>query len=197
MRNRPALRSRVIRTRQLLVVPATASSLRAAVTGPSELGAALDAAVAPDWPPEHLDANALNWVLGRLTGDPGADAWWMHWIVLDLPASQSRPKLIGSCGFKGPPDERGVIEVGYGIVPSHHRRGYASEATHALVAWAFSHGASHAIAHTLPHLEPSLGVMRKVGMKFEAELVDPVDGRVVRHGVSRREFERNSHYPPP
>jgi ribosomal-protein-alanine N-acetyltransferase len=41
-----------------------------------------------------------------------------------------------------PPDELGVLEMGYSIVPSHRRRGFASEAATALALW----------AHRQPHV---------------------------------------------
>lgn len=181
----------VLRTPRLTLIPATRETLRAGIAGPAALGRVLGASVPSDWPPEHLDANALTWVLDRLTGAAEADSWWMYWILVVPPPDTSdphaQPTLIGSCGFKGPPDGDGVAEVGYGVVPSHQRRGYASEATRAIVAWAFSRGVKRIIAHTLPHLEPSLGVMRKVGMTFESRFVDPTDGEVVRYGVDRAE----------
>jgi len=45
---------------------------------------------------------------------------------------QSDGLAIGGVGFKGPPDD-GVVEIGYGLVPSARGHGYATEALATLV----------------------------------------------------------------
>ncbi|MGI8844603.1 MAG: GNAT family N-acetyltransferase [Thermoleophilaceae bacterium] len=45
---------------------------------------------------------------------------------------QSDGLAIGGVGFKGPPDG-GVVEIGYGLVPSARGQGYATEALGTLV----------------------------------------------------------------
>ena len=45
--------------------------------------------------------------------------------------------IIGDAGFKGRPDWRGDIDLGYGIISSARRRGYATEAAQGLIGWAF------------------------------------------------------------
>ena len=37
----------------------------------------------------------------------------------------------------GGPDEDGVVEVGYDVVPEYRKQGYATEMARSLVAWAF------------------------------------------------------------
>ncbi len=41
--------------------------------------------------------------------------------------------VVGGVGFFGPP-QGGEVEIGYGIVPSRQRRGYATETVRAMVA---------------------------------------------------------------
>jgi len=87
----------------------------------------------------------------------------MWYFVL---CSGGRRELVGNGGFKGAP-EQGLVELGYSILPQHQRKGYATKATLALIAWAFSHReVDRVCAETLPDLEPSLGVMRKCGMRY-------------------------------
>ncbi|MEU6000118.1 GNAT family N-acetyltransferase [Streptomyces sp. NPDC047197] len=45
---------------------------------------------------------------------------------------------VGGMGFHGPPDEEGVAEVGYDLVPGARGRGYASEALTSLSTWALT-----------------------------------------------------------
>ena len=90
---------------------------------------------------------------------PDAAGWWLHYLVV---TDAARPTLVGTAGYKGPPFE-GVVEIGYSIVPSWRRRGLATEACEALVEAAWRRGADAVLAHTLPELEPSIGVLRKLG----------------------------------
>jgi RimJ/RimL family protein N-acetyltransferase len=58
---------------------------------------------------------------------------------------------VGQCGFKGPPDKHGVVEIAYGVNSAQESKGYATEAARALVAYAFSFDQIHLVcAHTLP-----------------------------------------------
>jgi len=55
------------------------------------------------------------------------------WMVLN----KSTNTLIGDIGFKGLPNEHGEIDLGYGIINSETRKGYAKEAALGLIEWAF------------------------------------------------------------
>jgi RimJ/RimL family protein N-acetyltransferase len=108
----------------------------------------------------------------------------MYFLV--LPDSEERT-LIGTAGYKGPPTEDGTVEVGYGIVTDHRRRGYASEAMRALVARAFRlPGVRRVIAETLPELTPSIGVLRKGGFALIGEGSEP---GVIRFELTRAVYE--------
>ena len=88
---------------------------------------------------------------------------------------------VGSCGFKGPPDADGIVEIAYGIAPEHQGRGYATEAAEALVAYAFASGQVRVVrAHTLPDNDASKRVLEKCGFQFIGEVDDPEDGLVWR-----------------
>jgi RimJ/RimL family protein N-acetyltransferase len=58
---------------------------------------------------------------------------WTHGFTI-VERLTSAP--IGSCGFKGPPDADGMVEIAYGIDPEYRGHGYAKEAAQALVAFA-------------------------------------------------------------
>jgi RimJ/RimL family protein N-acetyltransferase len=149
-----------LKTPRLTLLGADDVILNAALSGRNALQAALGVEVPGEWPPEHLDSNALEWVRNALDKLPHDTPWRMYLIVLDaLPQT-----LIGTCGFKGPPDADGEVEIGYSVLPAFQRNGYATEASQALIDVAFSRGASHVAAETFPELVASLGVMRKCGM---------------------------------
>jgi RimJ/RimL family protein N-acetyltransferase len=80
--------------------------------------------------------------------------------------------VVGGIGFHRPPGADGVVEVGYGIVPSHWNRGICTEALRSIVAFAREQGASRVEARSLPTNGASRRVMEKVGLLF----VDVIDG---------------------
>jgi RimJ/RimL family protein N-acetyltransferase len=161
----------VIVTDRLELVPATLESTRAALAGTEELRTSLGASVPSSWPPMFLDAASLTFTLDRLAEGPEQAGWWLYFIVLKSGEGRT---LIGSGGYKGPPTTDGTVEVGYGIVSDHQRRGYASEATRGLVARAFAApGVRRAIAETLPDLIPSIGVLEKCGFRLTGEGSEP------------------------
>ncbi len=171
----------MIVTERLDLVPATPESTRSALAGSSALAASLAASVPDTWPPEYLDAPALEYTLARLLEGPHNAGWWLHFIVLK--SDDVGRTLIGSGGYKGPPSADGTVEVGYGIVSDRRRRGYASEATRGLLAHAFAMPrVRRAIAETLPQLAPSIGVLTKCGFRPIGEGSEP--------GVIRFELTR-------
>lgn len=181
----------MIVTERLELVPATPELTRAALAGPEPLGAGLRATVPPTWPPEYLDEASLKYTLERLAEGPANADWWLHFIVL-TGAGRGRT-LIGSGGYKGPPAADGTIEVGYGIVSDHRRRGYAVEATRGLLARAFSApGVHRAIAETLPELAPSIGVLTQCGFRLIGEGSEP---GVIRFELTRAEYRGMSAAP--
>ena len=110
---------------------------------------------------------------------------WHHGFFL---AERSRGEIIGTAGFKGPPDSAGMVEIAYGVVPSVEGRGYATEAAGALVRFAAADERVRLIrAHTLPELNASSRVLRKCGFVHIGEVIDSEDGPVWR-------WERSAHH---
>ena len=133
-------------------------------------------------------------VLARIEAMPVADraqvspAWlqqlnsnppspWTHGFTILESASRV---TVGSCGYKAPPDEAGLVEIAYAIESVSPGRGYAKEAAAALVQFAYQSGASIVRAHTLPEHSPSTSVLKSCGFERVAEVVDPEDGPVWR-----------------
>ena len=76
--------------------------------------------------------------------------------------------VIGEIGFTGPPRE-GVVGIGYAIVPSARRQGYATEAIGALSAWALDQpGVDEVTAQTLPDNEASVRALLRSGFSESA-----------------------------
>ena len=122
------------------------------------------AEVSPEW-------------LARVRASTGADPWTLGFAVVH----RARATVIGSCGYKGPPDADGIVEISYGIDPDHQGKGYATEAAEALVIYAFGDSRVRVVwAHTLPEPNASTRVLTKCGFRYIGEVIDPEDGLVWR-----------------
>jgi [ribosomal protein S5]-alanine N-acetyltransferase len=166
-----------IETANLRLLPFTPGQLLALIEGvrPFEeligLGAAAglrDLLVSDDVSPAWLQ---------RLRAAREADPW-EHGFAVVHRASRS---VIGSAGFKGPPDGEGAVEIAYGIAPGFRGRGYATEAAAGLVAFAAGSDRVRLVrAHTLPAPNASTRVLAKCGFARVGDVVDPEDGPVWR-----------------
>jgi ribosomal-protein-alanine N-acetyltransferase len=119
--------------------------------------------LSPDW-------------LARAFADP-PDPWTLGFALLLRPTDIE----IGMCGFKGPPDTDGMVEIAYGVAPDHQNQGYATEAAGALVAFAFDSGQVRVVrAHTIAKANASTRVLTKSGFQSVGPVIDPEDGLVWR-----------------
>jgi len=115
--------------------------------------------------------------LASLRDAPGPDPWRHGFFVVHNESAA----VIGSAGFKGPPDSTGTVEIAYAIVPSFEGRGYGTEAATALVGFASASGQVRTVrAHTLPASNASTHVLLKCGFHHIDTVVDPEDGTVWR-----------------
>ena len=74
---------------------------------------------------------------------------------------------VGLGGFKGKPNEFGTVELGYSVMPVFQKRGFATEAVHALTEWAFTDPrVCRVVGETLPELPGSIKVLKKCGFEF-------------------------------
>jgi RimJ/RimL family protein N-acetyltransferase len=82
---------------------------------------------APDYPTrEDVGISAI--ALAGRAAFPTDEVPWGLFVIVEKASGLS----VGGIGFKGSPDERREVEIGYGICPSCQGRGVASEALGAL-----------------------------------------------------------------
>ena len=97
----------------------------------------------------------------KLKNDPELLGWGVWYATL-----AENTQIIGDLGFKGKPGEKGIVEVGYGIIPEMQNKGIATEAVNAIVNWGFSSpSVQKVVAECLEDNIPSIKVLEKIGMK--------------------------------
>ena len=110
--------------------------------------------------PDYDIEDTRNWLL-TVQDDWQAGASYAFLI-------EHHGQLVGGCGINAL-DEHGGANLGYWIRSDVTARGYASEATRALAAWAFEHLSMHRIEIVMSvHNLASQKVAEKAGALYEA-----------------------------
>ena len=126
-------------------------------------------------PADRAEVSA-DWI-ARVQATEAGDTWTLNFSIVERAGGSA----VGGCGFKGPPDAEGIVEVAYGIEPAHRGRGFATEATRALVEFAFASSRVRRVrAHTKPGNSASTRVLAKCGFRLLGEVMDSEDGLVCR-----------------
>jgi RimJ/RimL family protein N-acetyltransferase len=125
----------------------------------------------PDtWPPDNL-RDVLSYLYGLYREHP---EWkgWLAWYAVRL--DNDYPMLCGSIGFKGPPDERGMVEIGYSVLPEFQGQGLATEMIAGIVQWAKHQPRVRRIeAETNTDNKASIRVLEKNNFVCAGEGVEP------------------------
>ncbi|HEV2755152.1 MAG TPA: GNAT family N-acetyltransferase [Actinomycetota bacterium] len=162
----PARPPHVIETPRLSLVLFTRAHM-AALTGRGEPGS-FGFTVPDGWAEE--EAWLLGYRLDQVEADPGAEQWLMRAILRE-------GAMIGHAGFHGPPNERGLVEIGYTVFEPHRRQGVAHEVAVALFRWAQQQpGVRGFRASVSPGNAPSLALVEKLGFVRTGVQWDEIDG---------------------
>lgn len=74
--------------------------------------------------------------------------------------------VVGSADFKAGPNEKGEVEIGYGLSKEFEHNGYMTEAVRAMCLWAKAqNGVSHVIAETYLDNMPSQNILKRCGFE--------------------------------
>ncbi|WP_069170193.1 GNAT family N-acetyltransferase [Streptomyces griseus] len=113
-------------------------ALRAWTAG--EATAVLDGVRSSHWAGD-FPAEGDRVIAGLFGRNPAWLGVYGHRLVIE----RGSGSVVGSIGLFWPPAE-GIVELGYGIVPSRRGRGYATEAAQALTAFAFTSSEVHTVS---------------------------------------------------
>ena len=125
-----------------------------------------DDVLAPDYAP-------LRYRISQVKADRSVNPWLIRLAVLRSPD----PVIVGVGNFHDRPDDRGMVEIGYTVLPRHRRLGYATEIAMTMWQFAASHPDVQVLRATVsPDNESSLRIIRGAGFVHVGEQDDPEDG---------------------
>lgn len=88
---------------------------------------------------------------------------WLYHTFWMLLRRQDRI-VVGSADFKKPPNQRGEVEIGYGLGERFWHNGYMAEAVRGMSRWALAQpGITAVVAETEPDNIPSQNVLKRCG----------------------------------
>ena len=122
-------------TERLTLLPLSLSHLQSGLRSVSYLSDEIHLQLVPDLF-EGVVQRAVSMKIEKMKSQPeSVHDWFTYWLVVITQENLG----VGLVGFKGYPDSKGEVEIGYGIDQVYRRQGYMSEAVDALVKWAFDH----------------------------------------------------------
>ena len=163
------------KTKNLALNPHVPAHLLALLNGGEEYEKTSGMRIA-DGVQEFLLAAAGDFIAELRTGT-APDPWRFGFAIVH----QVDNIVIGLCGFAGPPDSDGAVEIAYSIAPVYERKGFATEAAAALIDFASRSGRVTIVrAHTLPEVSPSTSVLEKCSFRKAGEIIDSENNLVWR-----------------
>jgi RimJ/RimL family protein N-acetyltransferase len=125
---------------------------------------------------------------GQVETDPGS-ADWVTGVIWDV----ERRLAVGRAGYHGPPDEAGMVEIGYAVDPAHRRQGYARAALVALLDRAAREPEVRTVRVSIrPDNTASLRLVAQYGFAEVGEQWDDEDGLETIYEVSAKRTQAAS-----
>ena len=129
---------------------------------------------------------------GQVEQDPGSAAW-VTGVIWD----ERQQVAVGRAGYHGPPDQSGMVEIGYAVDPAYRRLGYARAALEALLQRAAREPRVKTVRVTIsPGNAASRALASQYGFAEVGEQWDAEDGLEIiyevaasRHRYGRRREE--------
>jgi ribosomal-protein-alanine N-acetyltransferase len=123
----------MVTTDRLNIIPLTFSQLTDYLKAGNILEEKLGLAATGRTVAEEVKDMVDNFTLPNIKrSKKDAYLFYTFWIVID----RQRNVIVAELGFKGEPNYRGEIEIGYGTMPAERGKGYMSEALSGMVEWA-------------------------------------------------------------
>lgn len=159
-----------LETQRLILQRASIGRLSALIQSPAEFERVYGHSV-EDGYIEYPDV--LVFSLQKAQEFSGDVEWWLPFLMIH----RGNGTLIGACGYNGPPDADGRVEIGYGIAPSYRGHGLTTEAAEAMsTAALLKPGVTGVRALTSPERNASTRILSKCGFVHAGTIDHPDEG---------------------
>ncbi|MEY4899886.1 MAG: hypothetical protein RI895_308 [Actinomycetota bacterium] len=120
----------------------------------------------------HDHSGPLRWRVPQVKENPAANIWFIRWIVL-----RETKEIVGSISFHAPPDESGMIEIGFGISQGCRNNGFGTEALLGMWSWVVAQPGVKILRYTVSAGNlPSMAIISKFGFSHVGQQLDVEDG---------------------
>jgi [ribosomal protein S5]-alanine N-acetyltransferase len=171
-----------IESERLKLVAASAELVGKFLGNKTSFEKILNASCPDSWPVEKDVYPDLELVLKFDTSLSG----WLTWIVIH----KLDKTIIGDAGYKGKPDNDGMVEIGYSIIPEYRNRGLATEAVQLVIDYAFQFPEIKTItAQTENNNIYSNNILRKFGMYCFDSVINE-DKEILKWKLTKEEYTK-------
>jgi [ribosomal protein S5]-alanine N-acetyltransferase len=120
----------------------------------------------------HPAASPLSYRYHQVLDDPTVNPWLIRLAIL-----RGSGEIVGQVNFHDRPDAAGMVEIGYSVIPTHRRRGFAREMAEIMWDYAATHPDVRTLRATFtPDNEASRRVIERAGLVHVGEQIDEEDG---------------------
>jgi [ribosomal protein S5]-alanine N-acetyltransferase len=151
-----------IETIRLILIPMTLEVTRSLMAGSCKEVEKLGIIISENWPTD--DTKDILPIILQSLEESRTPSGFETWMIV----KKENMQVIGDIGFHGKSDEKGEVEVGYGLVEKEKERGngIGFESLQAIIEWIYPQTSVKAIkADCLIDNKPSIRIVEKVGMK--------------------------------
>ncbi|WP_226037895.1 GNAT family N-acetyltransferase [Aquibacillus saliphilus] len=148
-----------LNTDRLTLVTFTVDMMKAILIGKNQLSKITNYQVADEYPMK-VYKQLLPYKIERFAQYPEENKW--EGVIIH----KRDNTIMADIGFKGGPDEKGEMDLGYSVVPRYQGHGYATEMTIAMVDWGLKQDNVKKITASCSRSNlPSIRVLEKAGLK--------------------------------
>lgn len=114
------------------------------------------------------EREARAYITDQVEVQPGEPGAWFQFAI----ALKDTDALVGDCALHVSEDDPRLGEIGYTLAREQQGHGYATEAIHTLLAYAFETLALHRVSATADcRNTPSYRLLERIGMRREAQFI--------------------------
>ncbi|MCY6485455.1 GNAT family N-acetyltransferase [Clostridium aestuarii] len=151
---------RNIHTDRLMLVPVTLEITKSLIDGSNKEVEKLGIKLDKKWPTE--DTMDILPIINNSLEKNKIPSGFETWMIVN----KDNMKVIGDIGFHGKPNEKGEVEVGFGLVEHERGKGFGSESLNAIMDWlSFQESVKVIKAECLISNKPSARILEKARLK--------------------------------